>query len=312
MQWIARTLALAGLSVTALALPAEARPQPRTLVVGGVERSYLLEVPERARGRGRPVPLVLALHGGAGTAERLASYLGLSPVAAREGFAVVYPQGVDKGWNDGRQPSQRYRGGSSADDVGFLTALVDRLVADRVADPARVYVIGVSNGGGMTLRLACEAPDRFAAFAPIIAPAPAAMRSGCRPSRPLPMLIVNGTADRLVPYSGAGTRAWDDRAMMAAPDHAAFWAARNGCGEPRRAELPDLDPNDGSTVERVSYAGCRSQASVVFLSVTGGGHQPPSAKGGSMDGLIAAALGRRNRDIDTAETAWAFFRQHAR
>jgi polyhydroxybutyrate depolymerase len=315
MHWTARLVALAGLSVGVLTSPAtarDARPQAHTITVGGVERSYLLEVPDRGGSGGRPVPLVLALHGGAGTAERLVSYLGLSAVAEREGFAVAYPQGIDKGWNDGRAPSRGAAGGSDADDVTFLTTLVDRLVAARIADPARIYVMGISNGGGMVLRLACEASDRFAGFAAIIAAAPAAMTTRCRPSRPLPMLILNGTADPIVPYSGAASRAFDARAILSPPDHVAFWAQRNGCGSPRRTRLPDRDPTDASTVEQVVYEGCRQRASVVFLSVAGGGHQPPSTRSASLEGLIARKLGPRNHDIDTAESAWAFFRDHAK
>lgn len=277
-----------------------------TIAVDGRRRTYVLSRSNDLATAARPTPLVIALHGGRGTAERLIDYFGLDPIAAREGFAVVYPQGLDNMWSDGRARP------GGPDDVAFLKALADDLVRRGIADPRRIYVTGLSNGGGMALRLACEASDRFAAFAPMIVPAPVAMRQTCRPPRPIPILLINGTADKLVPYAGAASRRWDDRPMMAAVDHARFWAEHNRCGAPTSEALPDLDPQDGSTARRQTWTGCRDGGAVEHIIIEGGGHQPPRIGPSRGELITGVFLGNRNRDIDAALAAWQFFRRFAR
>jgi polyhydroxybutyrate depolymerase len=195
---------------------------------------------------------------------------------------------------------------STADDVAFLNALVDNLIAKGIADPKRVYISGLSNGGFMAMRMACEAPERFAAFAQVIASAPLNARDTCRPARPLPMLMINGTDDTLVKFAATAAAA---QGSFGANELAAFWATRNGCTTSADSALPDLDPQDKSSVTLRRYVGCKSGGEVEFLTVKGGGHQPPSQGSVRNYPLLRGILGVRNHDIDTAETFWAFFKR---
>src|SRR4051812_6868079 len=129
------------------------------------------QVPEdRAR-----VALVIVLHGSMGTGERVRGGFGydFDLLADQHHFIVAYPQGYEGHWNDCKAKGPYAAKRESIDDVGFLHALMDRLVKDHGADPARVYVTGISNGGSMTLCLALRTPDFARAYAAVVSSVPA-------------------------------------------------------------------------------------------------------------------------------------------
>lgn len=216
----------------------------RKLSVGGTERMYLLSTSVT----GGPRPAIIVLHGGGMSANSALRSTGLEPLIARENLIGIYPNAFRREWNDGREARLKAR--ENSDDVGFIRALVKSLIADNAVDPKRIYVTGPSNGGMMTLRLICDAADLFAAAAPIIASLPADIATTCKPSRAVPVLIINGTADPLVPYAGGGVGIAGRRGRVISTD-ATMTRLRgfNGCSDMAKTErLPDLDPNDGSTV----------------------------------------------------------------
>jgi polyhydroxybutyrate depolymerase len=257
----------------------------------------------RAPAASAPPPLVVVLHGGFGTAEQVQAYMGWDRVAREDGFAVLYPQGLQRRWNDARAAALRKLNPSTASDVAFIRALVERIVKSGAADPARIYVTGVSNGGHMTHRLVCEAGELFAAAAPVIANLAANLVQAC-PSKPMPMLLMNGTADTLTPYAGETAQGGS---VLSAPDTFAAFARRNGCtGTPGETRLPDREPSDGSTVTVIAGTGCTHETKL--YRINGGGHNAP-ARQKRPDGLLAKRLfGTQNQDIDTAEEIWAFFK----
>jgi polyhydroxybutyrate depolymerase len=302
-------LTLALLMAAALAHPASALPpSPQAKIsVDGVIRDYRMFRPPGTFGKA--LPLVVMLHGAMGTAVQIEEYVGLTAVAAREGFAVLYPQGIGRGWNDARAGKSRLApNASSADDVKFLKTLTDELIAKGLVDPKRIYISGLSNGGFMAMRMACEAPERFAAFAPMMASAPLSAATDCRPKRPLPVLLINGTNDGLVKFAAPAAAT---QGNFGAVELAAFWGQRNGCKGFADEALPDLDPKDSSTVSARRYTGCPANGEVELFTVTGGGHQPPSRSNVRDYPLLSRMLGVRNHDIDTAETVWAFFKRHS-
>jgi polyhydroxybutyrate depolymerase len=298
--------------LAAAAAPAAVAQTPpstqQSLNVAGAARDYRLFRP--AGVASKPAPVVIMLHGALGTSSQIEEWLGLSAVAARENFAVVYPQGVGRSWNDARAAKFRMLTNSSAaDDVAFLDRLTDDLIAKGIADPKRVYIAGLSNGGFMTMRMACEKSGKYAAFASVIASAPLSISATCKPPRPLPMLMINGTADTLVKFDAKGAA---EQGNFGAAELAKFWADRNGCGAATETALPDVDAGDKSTVTARRYSGCKANAGVELLTIRNGGHQPP-ARGNQRDyKLMAFMLGARNHDLDTAESFWAFFKQHTR
>lgn len=279
----------------------------RTLAVGGGIRGFALYVPDAVERSMQRVPLVVALHGGWGTADRMQRYMQLNEVAQAERFIVAYPQGVGNSWNDGRPDAVRWRSSASrADDVSFLDALAAELAGSRLVDASRIYLTGLSNGGFMTSRMACEKPDRFAAFAVMLSSLPAGLAERCRPARPIPMLMIAGTQDGLVPWRGMEKGGYR---ILPVLEQAQFWARHNGCGTVDEQRLNDVDRNDGSTLIWASWSGCRPGGATELYGVDGGGHQVPSMRRSASDFLIGAFLGPRNRDMETGEVLWQFFKR---
>lgn len=300
--------------VFAVAAPVQARAssaglQSGTLAFQARERSYYFHLPDPAPAAG-PLPLLFALHGG-GRAEgdEYAAKTGYNRIADREGFIVVYPNGVDAQWNDGRGVT--FRGvpdNGKVDDVGYIGALIDLFVERYRADPARVYVEGSSNGGMMTQRIACELSGRIAAAASVISSIPANIYPECARAGVLPVLIMSSTTDPWVPWDGGAVsplgRASGE--VISVPQAITFWSSHDGCDpQPVTESLPDPDQSDGSTVLKRSYGGCDDGAQVVLYEVIGAGHSRPGMIGRVPERL----LGRKNRDIDASEEIWRFVSQ---
>lgn len=282
---------------------AEARDLYGETVVDGVNRTYTVFVPESARERGGAVPVVIVLHGARGDGMRVRRIMGLDEIAEREGFVAVYPDSLGRGWNDGRRALRR-----RSDDVSFLLRLKKSLVRRGLADPERVFVAGVSNGGMLVQRLACEVPGAFAGFASIIANMPVRVIERCAPDRAVPMMVINGTDDRLVPYDGGGVGLRGRRgAVVSTFETVEFWRAHNGCdGRPGRRMMPDRDRRDGSRVVMFYSTDCRG-GPVILLRVEGGGHRVPGSPVRDLRFMAERALGEQNNDISTAEVITRFF-----
>jgi polyhydroxybutyrate depolymerase len=278
---------------------------------GGLERTYRIYVP---RGdRARPMPVVLVLHGGGGTGAGMETLTrgGLNRLAERDGFVAIYPDGVERHWNDGRG-IQTYRAHrENIDDVGFISALIAHLARRLNVDRGRVYATGISNGGLMSFRLARELTSEIAAIAPVaisMSEQIAAMRA---PSRPISVLMIPGTLDPLVPWNGGdigfagGTKVGK---VLPVAETIRYWAGHNQCPSPPTVAMePDRDPQDGTRVRRETYGPCRDATEVVLLAVEGGGHTWP----GGWQYLPERVIGRTSRDIDANEVLWDFFRRHA-
>jgi polyhydroxybutyrate depolymerase len=293
------------LQISGLAAPA-ARADTffESIWSGGRERTFMVALPNGVR-PGRPLPTVIALHGATMNGRMMRRMFGMDELSERAGFAVVYPDGLRRRWNDGRAE----RGGGP-DDVGFLRGLADYLVHERIADPARLYLVGVSNGGMLAYRTACEAPGLFAAYAAVIANLPARVAERCAGRGSAPMLVINSTDDPVIPWEGGELGGFARRGeVLSTPDTVEFWARQNGCSaDVQTKPLPDKDASDGSTVLARQYADCKSGAPVVLLSVQGGGHLPPGTQLGNRP-LLRLMLGQANQDISAADVSWKFFKR---
>lgn len=186
---------------------------------------------------------------------------------------------------------------SYIDDEAYVDRLLDTLEQRFGADPTRIYATGMSNGGFFTNQLACDRSDRIAAFAPVSGPLGDA--GSCRPGRTVPIVMLHGTNDPLVPYD----RPLPFTGRLDAPHTAAFWAARNGCGPvPVDTLLPDVDPDDGTRVVRHEWTGCPADAPVVLYEIQGGGHNWP----GAIPFLPPPILGGQTYDIVANDVVWDF------
>jgi polyhydroxybutyrate depolymerase len=309
--FLAGTLAVLAAAPAAAGDPA-ARDLQRTIKVGELERSFLVHVPAQAQGRDRahPAPVVIALHSGGGRARAFAGFTGFNKLSDADGFIVVYPEGIEGNWNDGRSRVGNRALVENIDDVGFILAIPEALAKDYAIDPKRVYVAGMSNGGMMALRAACDAADKFAAVAAVAGVLSARMKPRCNPVAPISVLIMNGSEDPVMPWRGGEMRLGLDRLgrVISTEDTAAFWAEHDDCvTTPAVEELPNKDPGDNSVVRRAVFPSCRG-TEVVLYTVDRGGHTWP----GGAQYLPQAAVGRVNRDIDASAVIWDFFKRQAR
>ncbi len=251
-----------------------------TLPHDGQTRGALVHVPTRAADG--PVPLVLALHGGGGHAEFMAddARYGLVSAAEREGFVVAFPNGFSRlprgrlaTWNAGGCcGAARDRG---SDDVGFLRALVAHIAARHPVDPKRVVATGMSNGGMMAYRLACEATDLLAGIVPVAGTEAYTQAADCRPSRPLSVLHIHARDDSHVRFEGGrGPDAADARQVMdfvSVPETVARWRERLAC----RAEVETVVERPGALCQR--HPGCRGGVELQWCVTDSGGHSWPGA-----------------------------------
>ncbi|MFN7021931.1 MAG: alpha/beta hydrolase family esterase, partial [Phycisphaerales bacterium] len=255
-------------------------------------------------------PVVVVLHGGGGAdAGEMARRTGVQAIADREDFLVVYPYGVDGQWNDGRGKTFRGIGNNTdVDDVAFISAVIDELIKTGTADPRRIYVVGLSNGGMMAYRLGIALGDRLAAVAAIIANLPANL-AGQTPVRPLPVLIMNGTADPMMPWDGGSVRVLGREygQVLSTAETVRYWTNAAGLTrQPETRNLEDRSTADRPTVEVEVYRDSQGSTEVVLYRVVGGGHNLPGGRTPDRPWL----LGPRNMDVNAMEEVWAFFRKH--
>jgi polyhydroxybutyrate depolymerase len=286
-------------------LPGETAVEPgwsaRTLISGGLERCYYLYAPP-AYESAQPLPVVFSFHGFLSNPESQALISGWHKLAAQEGFLLVYPQGqkFPQRWDSGET-----WGDSDVNDVQFFRDMLEDLSSVATVDRSRVYVNGFSNGGGMTVRLGCEAADLMAAMGTVAA-AVVSMED-CTPSRSVPVMAFHGTSDPVVEYEGGDMRGWLLRwaagvtdaptYFVGAEDWTATWAESNGCQPTPEAISPQ------GAASGVRYTGCDAGAEVILYTIDGGGHAWPS-------GWPIPLVGKTTHDIDATEELWAFLKDY--
>jgi RNA polymerase sigma factor (sigma-70 family) len=189
------------------------------------------------------------------------------------------------------------------DDVGFLQALIEHLQAEYKADPARIFVTGISNGGLMSFRLACDLPDQIRAIAPVTASIPKALETHCSRPAEVGLLLLNGTEDPLVPYDGGQITALGRKRgeVLSTDETIALWLNKTDCQDQADiTSLPDQASDDGTTVTVSAYPECK----VVLYRIDGGGHTWP----GGWQYLGEKRIGKTTREINAADEIWRFFR----
>lgn len=268
---------------------------------GGLARTYSVHVPAGVQ---RPAGLVINLHAAGATGADQAALTRYNSVADAHGFVVAYPDGIDFSWADGRGSSVPDRQG--VDDVGFIAALVGRLVSDFGIDQGRVFATGLSAGAFMANRLACERADLFAAIAPVSGTLGVSIP--CEPSRPVSVMETHGTADPIVPFDGGSMIARGGVSnVLSAPAMVDRWRQIDGC---RSAQAEDVlaDAGDGTQTHRLTSSDCAAGTTVVFMRVDGGGHTWP----GAPEILPPQAVGAASHGFDASEVSWQFFDANAR
>jgi polyhydroxybutyrate depolymerase len=322
-------LALAGLCAATSAPATGARaaesPKPRfpapgdfdlSLQVGSRSRSFLVHLPP-GFSESTALPVLLAFHGGGGSAQGFQKYAGLDAVADREGFAVVYPDGSGRlgrrllTWNAGGCCG--FAREDRVDDVGFALRLLGDLSRDLPLDRTRVYATGHSNGAMMAYRLAAEVADRIAAIAPV---AGAMQVASFQPSRPVAVLHLHSVDDPRALYAGGlgppfpFTRTRVEHQPVEA--ELARWAKLDGCQTQPQPVEEKLATGDGvsapQTAVLLDYAPCSSGSAVMLWKLTGAGHGWP----GAPPVLGEKLMGPPARVISAAEEVWRFVKGFSR
>ena len=251
---------------------------------------------------GKKRPVVIALHGGQGSAEIMRANSGFDPVAKANGFMVVYGEGTDFGnkrhaWNTGYLLRRQVR---DADDIAYLDTLIDKLVNEYDADPTRICMTGGSNGGMMTYVYAVARSERLAAVAPVVA---SMFTFEKKPAVPLPILIINGAKDDEVPLEGGMSRnAMVSRAQDAPykplKEVVQFWVEVN------RSQKPELIVTQG-TVTTTTYAASTKGATTEFVVDSVGAHGWPGTRARRQGTAPISAF-------SGAERVWEFFKDKQR
>jgi polyhydroxybutyrate depolymerase len=239
--------------------------------------------------------LIFVLHGSGGTGkEHLPSASKLAERAAAENILLVYPDAYKKYWNECRKASPAEANVLDIDEAAFFTAMITYFTKSYRTDENRVFVIGTSGGGHMAYKLALTIPHQIKAITALIASLPTPENFDCQEAKvPVPVMIVNGTADLVNPYEGGVVVAGNGVVLgevRSTEQTFAYWSSLAGYrGKPRKETLPDTDPTDGKRIEKYRYQQ-KGKPEVVLLKVVGGKHDYP-------------------RDVDVFLEAWEFFKR---
>ncbi len=280
-----------------------------TLMHDGIEREFILHIPD-AIDDTMSYPLVFVVHGGGGTARVMLRLTDgrFNELADDAGFFVVYPQGVDKNWNVGRSKQVSTAGREAVDDLGFFLAMIDELSQEYPIDTQRVFATGISAGGFMSLRLGCEASAQFRAITAVTASIPTTQQSLCDHETNVGLMVINGTADPMVPYEGGQVVVFEQERgeIISTAETIALWAKNGRCAPtPQERQWPDHDPDDGTTVTVLSYDDCELDTAVKLIQINGGGHTWP----GGWQYLSKDIIGATSQELNAADTIWEFFNQ---
>ena len=262
-----------------------------TIVHDGLNRAFILYVPT-TYSASNAAPLVFNFHGYTSNSTEQMFYADFRPIADTAGFIIVHPMGTldNNGtthWNVGWETS-------TVDDIGFTETLLDTISKRYNIDSNRVYSTGMSNGGYISLLLACQLSERFAAVASVTGSMTTGTTTDCTPTHPIGVMQIHGTADPTVPYNGSfGTNT--------IPQVVNHWVNYNNCDTAIVVNVEDIDSTDGSTVEHYIYANGDNCVNAEHFKITNGAHRWPGQT------LVTSGT---NYDIDGATEVWRFFLQH--
>ena len=274
----------------------------------GLLRQYFKHIP-KGYNANKKVALLLLLHGGGGNGKRIGNFTGFNELSDKDTFIVVSPDAWQKHWNDGRTHPRYESQSNNIDDVGFLSALIDTIMKHYNIDSKRVYATGLSNGGMMSYRLACQLSGKITAAVCVISNMPENLVSTCQPGKEMPIMIINGDADPLMPFQGGDVRFGKDTLGKVVSTDATvkFWLNNNKCNlTAQRTSIPDISSLDNTTIVKDEYGGCSNNASVVLYTVKNGGHTYP----GSRQYAPVRIIGQTSQDMKAADVSWDFLKQY--
>ncbi|MBP7810129.1 MAG: T9SS type A sorting domain-containing protein [Bacteroidia bacterium] len=257
-----------------------------------IYRTYRLYRPLSYTGS-QAYPLVINMHGYTSSAIAQQYYGNFMPIADTAKFLIVHPQGTKDAsnqpyWNAGISPS-------GANDLLFISQLIDSLKTVYNIDPNCIYSTGMSNGGFMSNFLACNLSNKIAAIAGVTGTMFSTVSPTCNPGRPVPVMHVHGTSDGTVPYVGGS-------GMIAVDSLMKFWRINNNTNAvPTTSAVPNINLTDGCTADHFLWSGGTLGATNELYRVNGGAHTWPGA---------TTIIGITNQDFSASVQIWRFFRKY--
>jgi len=270
--------------------------------IDGRERTFVTYSPRDLKPNS---PLLIMFHGGGGDGPtaRIGTGGEFDALADRDGFVVVYPDGIARSWNTCRTAQQNVARRWQIDDSRFVEAIIAHEVAGHGIDPHRVFVTGHSNGAALTYRLALERPDLVAGIAAVSSNLPTADNMACKAQNvPTPVMVINGTADPVSYYNGGRRPGSPNGPALSTKATMEYFAKMNGqTGEPEVTRLPHMRNNDPTAVERTAWT-APDKPPVILYTVLGGGHVVPNRYY-----RYPQVVGRMTDDLDAPAVIWDFF-----
>ncbi|MDJ0615083.1 MAG: prolyl oligopeptidase family serine peptidase, partial [Rhizobiaceae bacterium] len=276
------------------------------------ERLFHLNDPS-SKGTKEPRPMVVHLHGyrkkeaseeGKSTLEYIL-WDKLQDVAQKNDFIVLQPAALFGQWRlfSGLR-NVTLANGLEADDRGLVFAIIQDLIAKKIADPDRIYLTGISDGAIMSYFLLCQKDSPFAAAVAIVGSMFEDHMNGCQPKYAPPLLVIAGTNDPILPYDGWIFQTGREASV---PETVEFWRKKQGCTGQSTKLMDDVASDDNSRVRIVEWNGCKIEGAIKLFRVEGGGHAVPDFEPVSKSWQKRS--GGQNRDISSALEAWKFLRQ---
>ncbi len=273
----------------------------------GDERNYFVHFPSREKMK-QAVPILFHLHGGGGIAQRTPglTFGRFNELADRDGFIVVYPNAIEKNWNDGRKSADVKSWKEDIDDVGFIMAIIDELKTKYKIDEQKIFTTGMSNGGFMSGRLVCDRADVFRGAAILTAQISKDYLPLCKPSQPTAILVMNGTEDKIVPYDGGQITVFRKTRgdIVSTDEFIKFWKNNNNCTSKKTTVNLPNKMDDGTTVSIEEYSNCADRGALKLYKINGGGHTWP----GGRQYLGEKWIGKTSREINACEVIWDYFK----
>jgi polyhydroxybutyrate depolymerase len=259
------------------------------------ERSVLFYYPEDSKEK---IPLLLVFHGGGGTPEGM---IGLDQgklldLAKEHKIAIAYMRGRKNSWNDLREDSISEAHINQHEDVLYTSLFLDQITKKYSLDTKQVYGAGISNGGMMSLRLACEIPDRFVSITAFTASLPIKAKELCKPSQAIHLIIVNGSKDPIVPYEGGEVSLFRKSrgSILSTLESAELFANAYRCYSPQNYSIPKILLDDPTSLNVKEWK-C-GEGSVQTITVQEGGHSWP----GGINYLPESIIGKTSKQMNAS------------
>ena len=260
--------------------------------IDGRSRTYLLHLPNNLKNN---APLVFVIHGYGDSSKGIRKFTKMDSIADKYGFAVCYPEatlGADslRSWNVGYS-------NYGVDDIGFISALASFLQKKHKLSVKNTFCTGMSNGGDMTIQMACLKPELFRAVSPDVGCLMYWLYDSCKIKNIAPIFMINGTDDRTTLWEGEKDYpAIGPNGYMGTRQMVNIFVGLNECTLVKIDTLPDINKGDSSFVVREKHINCANNTQIWFYSIVGGGHDWPGVQG--------------NMDFFASEEIWLFFEQY--